>query len=40
MELGAAELEGEPSNNPLYQLADECHLVDIDDSKLSIEFRT
>lgn len=38
MELGAAELEGEPSNNPLYQIADECHLVDIDDSKLIIMF--
>lgn len=33
MELGAAEVEGETSNNPLYQLAEDYHLADIDDSK-------
>lgn len=33
IELGAESLDGEIANNPLYQLAEEHHLVDIDDSK-------
>lgn len=33
IELGAESLDGEISNNPLYQLAEENHLIDIDDSK-------
>jgi len=33
IELGAEVLHGKQSNNPLYQLADEYHLIDIDNSK-------
>ncbi len=36
IELGAEILQGSQSNNPLYQLADEHHLIDHSDSK----FRT
>lgn len=35
IELGAESLHGEISNNPLYQLAEEHHLIDIDDSKIA-----
>jgi hypothetical protein len=35
VELGAELLHGELSNNPLYQLAEEHRLIDIDDSKLT-----
>jgi hypothetical protein len=35
IELGPESLDGEISNNPLYQLADEHHLIDIDDSKIA-----
>jgi thioredoxin reductase len=34
IELGAESLNGEISNNPLYQLAEQSHLLDIDDSKI------
>ena len=33
LELGAECLDGEPSNNPLYRLAEEYQLVEMDDSK-------
>ncbi len=33
IELGNESLHGEISNNPLYQLADEHHLIEIDESK-------
>jgi hypothetical protein len=36
IELGAEELRGGESNNPLYQLAEEHHLIDIGDSMLTI----
>jgi monoamine oxidase len=35
IELGAESLHGEISNNPLYQLAEEHHLIDVDDSKIA-----
>ncbi|CAF5040453.1 unnamed protein product [Rotaria magnacalcarata] len=35
LELGAESLHGEISNNPLYRLAEEHHLIDIDDSKIA-----
>lgn len=34
LELGVDVLYGEPSNNPLYQLAQEHQLIDIDDRKM------
>ena len=34
-ELGAECLHGETSNNPLYQLAEEHQLIDIDDRKIN-----
>ncbi len=33
IELGVEVLHGKQSNNPLYQLAEEHHLIDNDDSK-------
>ncbi len=36
IELGAEVLHGKQSNNPLYQLAEEHHLIDIDNSKFRI----
>jgi hypothetical protein len=33
LELGAETLDGEPSNNPLYRLADDYQLAEMDDSK-------
>jgi len=36
IELGNESLHGEISNNPLYQLADEHHLIEIDESKIFI----
>jgi hypothetical protein len=36
IELGAEELRGGESNNPLYELAEEHHLIDIGDSMLTI----
>jgi hypothetical protein len=35
IELGTESLHGEISNNPLYQLAEEHQLIDIDDSKIA-----
>ena len=35
IELGAESLHGETSKNPLYQLAEENHLLDIDESKIA-----
>jgi hypothetical protein len=35
IELGTESLDGEMPNNPLYQLAEEHHLIDIDDSKIA-----
>lgn len=34
LELGVDVLHGESSNNPLYQLAEEHQLIDIDDRKM------
>ena len=34
VELGAEYLHGDLSNNPLYQLAEEYNLIDINDSKI------
>ncbi len=38
LELGNESLHGEISNNPLYQLADEHHLIEIDESKQRFSF--
>ncbi len=35
IELGTETLHGGISNNPLYQLAEEHNLIDIDDSKIA-----